>query len=235
MNQPTAPVTRETSKTAKLPDPDKYTGLSNEKDKEVDLEDWLAKVRRKLQANKDHYHNEELRMGYVQNMVSGMAAKHLAPRLRSDAANPFTNAEEMLKTLEQVFSNPHKKKDSSDEFRKLFQNSTPFHTFWAEFQCLAAEIEMPESTQLEELGHRISAELQQALLAADDAGTVYELAQRCITIDAKIQRLKKIKARSTAKTTAASPSTSVTASSGGSTPTTIKNEGRAQSSALPAT
>jgi hypothetical protein len=226
---------RETSiKTAKLPDPEKYNGPSTEKDKDgVDLEDWLAKVRRKLQANRDHYHNEELRMGYVQNMVGGMAAKHLAPRLRSEAANPFVSAEEMLKTLEQAYGNPHKKQDASDDLRRLYQNNTPFHTFWAEFQRLAAETEMAESTQLEELGYRVSTELQQALLAVDNVSTVYELAQRCMTMDAKIQRLKKAKARSASKNTA-TPSTSSNASGGGSH-STVKNEHRAQGSTPPPT
>jgi hypothetical protein len=239
-SQPTAsgsaPVARETSsKTAKLPDPEKYNGPSNEKDKDgVDLEDWLAKVRRKLQANQDHYHSEELRMGYVQNMVGGIAAKHLAPRLRSGAANPFAGAEEMLKTLEQAYGNPHKRQDAADDFRRLYQNNTPFHTFWAEFQRLAAETEMPESTQLEELGYRVSAELQHALLAVNDVGTVYELAQRCMTMDAKIQRLKKIKARGSGKNSGG-PSTSSTTSGGASGQSTVKNENGTPGSAPPST
>jgi hypothetical protein len=227
-------VARETpSKTAKLPDPEKYNGPSIEKDKDgVDLEDWLAKVRRKLRANQDHYYNEELRMGYVQNMVGGMAAKHLAPRLRVGTTSPFQNAEEMLTTLENAYGNPHKKQDAADAFRRLYQNSSTFHTFWAEFQRLAAETEMPESTQLEELGYRVSAELQHALLAVDNVHTVYELAQRCMVMDAKIQRLKKVKARGSSKATATAggSSPSAAASGGSGAPVTVKDENRTQGS-----
>lgn len=109
-------------------------------------------------------------------MVGGIAAKHLAPRLRSGAVNPFTGAEEMLNTLEQAYGNPHRRQDAADDLRRLYQNNNPFYAFWAEFQRLAAETEMPEATYFVELGYRVSHEFQQALSAVNDVSTVYELA-----------------------------------------------------------
>jgi hypothetical protein len=193
-------------KSAKLPDPKTFIGRdTGEKNphETVELEDWLAKIRRKLSANKDHYSTTELQMGYVQNMVGGVAGKHLAPRLRTDAVNPFITAEEMLQTLERAYGNPNKKQDASEEFRRLYQNNNPFPVFWADFQRLAAETEMPEATQLDELGFRVNADLQQALASVFDIASVYELAQRCITIDAKLQRVKKARGRT--KPTAGTP------------------------------
>jgi hypothetical protein len=60
---------------------------------------------------------------------------------------------------------------------------------------LAVEIEMPESTQLEELGFRVNADLQLALASVFAIASVYELAQRGITIDSKIQHVKKAYSR----------------------------------------
>ena len=39
---------------------------------------------------------EVLRIAYVENRVGGKAAKHLRPRLRASAVNPYTASEEML-------------------------------------------------------------------------------------------------------------------------------------------
>ena len=50
---------------------------------------------------------------------------------------------------------------------------------------------MPKATQLDKLRFRVNADLQQALASVFDITSVYELAQRCITMDAKLQRVKK--------------------------------------------
>ena len=71
-------------KSAKLPDPKTFIGQdTSEKNlhETVELEDQLTKIHRKLSANKDHYSTTELQIGYIQNMVGGVAGKHLAPCL----------------------------------------------------------------------------------------------------------------------------------------------------------
>jgi hypothetical protein len=199
--------TLDRTKSAKLPDPLIFIGIRDKDDDKhsttIDLDDWLAKTRRKLSANADHYTTTELQMGYVQNLVGGTAAKHLAPRLRPDSLNPFQNAEDMLKALERAFGNPHKKQDAQEAFRKLYQNATPFHEFWAEFQRLATEMEIPEATQLTELEYRINADLQQALASVLDITTVYDMADRCQVIDKKLQRAKQARNRTKGGTSGA--------------------------------
>jgi hypothetical protein len=78
---------------------------------------------------------------------------------------------------------------------------------------------MPEATQLDELGFRVNADLQQALASVFDIASVYELAQRCITIDAKLQRVKKARGRTKPTTgTSGSGTGSVSASEKGVKP-----------------
>jgi chromosome segregation ATPase len=71
-----APTESVTAKSVKLPDPPILTD-----GKDPEFEDWESRMRNKLKANADHYHTEILRMAYVENRVSGKAAKHLAFRL----------------------------------------------------------------------------------------------------------------------------------------------------------
>src|SRR3979411_1018562 len=106
----------------------------------------------------------------------------------------------MLNALERAFGNLHEKQDAQEAFRKLYQNTPPFYEFWAEFQRLATEMEMPEATQLTELEYRINADLHQALASVLDITTVYDMADRCQVIDKKLQRAKQARNRTKGRT-----------------------------------
>ena len=108
-----------TEKSVKIPNP---PVLTNGKDPE--FEDWESRIRNKLKANADHYNTEVLRIAYVENRTGGKAAKHLRPRLRVNAVNPYITAEEMLKHLESIFQDPNREANSKREFRKLNMGAT---------------------------------------------------------------------------------------------------------------
>lgn len=86
-------------------------------------------MRSKLSANADYFTNEHLRMSYVQNQVDGMAAKHLAPRLRARALNEFNNADEMLEVLQRVFADLNRCQTALIAFRKQHQGKQDFNPF----------------------------------------------------------------------------------------------------------
>lgn len=175
------------ARTIKLPDPPVFTD-----GKEPTITDWLSKMRNKLLANEDHYVTEALRKSYVETRVGGTASKHLAPRLRLHAAKPFETAEEMLELLETVFGDPHRRNTAMMEFRKLYQRSQDFNTFWAEFQRLVAELDFTEETLIDELRNRVSHELAEKLITEINVNSVYDLARKCQLYE---QNMKTVKAR----------------------------------------
>ena len=118
-------------------------------------------------------------MGYVENRVGSTAIKHLAPRLRSGSANPFQLAEEMLEALERVFGDLNRRMTALQEFRKLYQGNKDFNSFWAEFQRLSTEIDYSLETLIDELRHKVSAELERAIITETDPVDVYALACKC--------------------------------------------------------
>ena len=85
-------------KIIKLPDPPMFTD-----NKDPNIDDWLSKMRSKLEANADHFLTETLRKAYVENRIGGDANKHIAPRLRKDSRNPFHTAEDIFACLFRVF------------------------------------------------------------------------------------------------------------------------------------
>ena len=177
-------------RSTKLPDPPVFTD-----GKEITIDHWSQKMRAKLAANADHYPTEELKMAYLASRVEGTANLHLAPRLRYTAANKFQTAEEMLEALERVFGDPHRRQTAMASFRKLYQGTKDFNTFWSEFQRLAAELEIiAPDYLLEEFRERVSTELKKAMVTVD-IPNVYELAKRCQEWDRRIQQNKTAEAR----------------------------------------
>jgi len=146
-----------TEKSVKIPNP---PVLTNGKDPE--FEDWESRIRNKLKANADHYNTEVLRISYVENRTGGKAAKHLRPRLRVNAVNPYITAEEMLKHLESIFQDPNREANSKREFRKLNMGATDkFQDFLTDFLYLAGEAKIPATMYKDELYQRMTWKLQE--------------------------------------------------------------------------
>ena len=109
-------------KSVKLPNPPVLTD-----GKDPEFEDWESRIRNKLRANADHYDTEALRIAYVENRVGGKAAKHLRPRLRASAINPYTTAEEMLKHLETIFQDANREATTVPWIHALVQFLCSLH------------------------------------------------------------------------------------------------------------
>ena len=60
--------------------------------KDPNIDDWLSKMRSKLEVNADHFPIEALRKAYVENRIGGDANKHIAPLLGKESRNPFHTA-----------------------------------------------------------------------------------------------------------------------------------------------
>ena len=140
-----------------------------------------------------------------------MAAKHLAPRLQSDAPDMFATAGDVLEALERVYADPDQQCTALSKFGKLYQGSQTFNEFWAKFQLLTVELDMTEQTLIDHLTNKISNELQWAIVNLPELTTVLELAQQCQRFDQNIQRAKENQARikkAAAQRNPTSPSTS---------------------------
>ncbi|EAW24646.1 uncharacterized protein NFIA_101300 [Aspergillus fischeri NRRL 181] len=129
-------------KSAKIPDPPL---LSDGKDPR--FEDWLLAIKQKLQANADHYPNPMMRITYITSRTEGNARKHITPRLRENAVNPYQDATDLLKHLENVFADPNRERVAKQKYNTLYMKpSTKWNDFISEFLYLAAEAGVPEDS-----------------------------------------------------------------------------------------
>lgn len=112
-------------------------------------------MKRKFEANSDHYSTEILRIAYVEARVQGDIVKHLNARLHPDAVNKFKMADEMFQVLRNIYSNKHRKEKARKEYRNIRQafkdGGQLFNEFYSDFSQLALELGIDEETQLSDL------------------------------------------------------------------------------------
>ena len=156
----------------------------------LDVDDWIGKMRRKLSTNADWWNTDELRITYVDNLTENPAAKHLAARLRDNAPNRFTTAEEMFAVLQTAYGDTDKEHTARVKFQELRMTSD-FSSFWAEFQVLASELKSHESTLIIEMQQKLTPALSRALAALPKPTNLQVYAEQCQNAYRNLQDLDK--------------------------------------------
>lgn len=161
-NQESTSATTGVRKTTKIPDPPMLTD-----GKEPRFKDWLLLITQKLTANADHFDTPQLRMAYVLSRCEGKARKHITPRMREDALNPYADSKDMLNHLKMIYSDPNRVTTAKHQFRQLYMKvSDKFHDFLSEFLYLAAEAGVAEDDWKDELHTKLTTKLQELCISA---------------------------------------------------------------------
>jgi zinc knuckle protein len=125
-------------KLMKIPDPPL---LSDGKD--PDFDSWMMAMHRKMRASAAMLPTEDYRMIYVASRTTGDAERYLAPRLRANAVDPFTTAQQMFDHLEKIYGNPNRAMKAAEDFHDLMMKpGQPFHEFLSRFMYLHIEGEL---------------------------------------------------------------------------------------------
>lgn len=134
---------------SKLPDPPQFSGG---KDDKLKPEDWVMRVRGKLQTNKDHYPEEIDKVNYIVTLIVGSAAEFISPRLQEDSQLKYNTGGEILTHLETIYGNPFKKQQAKEDYQGWkMTRDMDFHTFYTKFLLLAGLAKRPESELVDEL------------------------------------------------------------------------------------
>jgi hypothetical protein len=181
------PAPEQKARIGKISMPPKFTSNKDE----VTIEEWSNKVRRILKTHKDQYPDEESRITFIYNLVTGAALPHLEPRMADDSPNPYTKAEELLDTLFRAFGDHHKKATAREEFRKLYQNDKPFTEFWAQFLRLATILKLDDEQQEFDLRQKLNDKMKDLASTVCGHKDVFELAERCRLIEHQSAKTRK--------------------------------------------
>ncbi len=121
-------------------------------------------MQNKLKANKNHFSIEELKIVYIESWVSKAAIKHIASCMQNIFLNLFLEVKEVLLIINKMYNNLNHCHMTQRQYLKLYQNKIFFHEFWMKFQRFSAELEYNNEILLDDFQHKISSDLQRAML-----------------------------------------------------------------------
>ena len=133
-------------KSERLPDPDKFTG------QRTDLRRFISQIHEKMTVNRDRYPTPSVRMSYVTSRLSGIPYAQILPYIE-DGVCRLNDYREILNILEKSYGEPNLMWNARSELLRIRQGNREFSAFFAEFQRLGLESQLPDeslSTCLEE-------------------------------------------------------------------------------------
>ncbi|KAJ5392637.1 hypothetical protein N7509_008127 [Penicillium cosmopolitanum] len=132
--------------------------------------------------NADWFPTAHYRIHYVSTRCEGRALKHIGPRLHRTSTNRYTNAEDMLEHLAEIFEDPNRKENARQEYEQLKQKpKEEFADFIAEYSRLAEEAEIPVEDRKRGLYRKLVWRLQDRVTQymIDPSLTLQDFVRRC--------------------------------------------------------
>lgn len=150
----------------RLPDPEKFNG------ERKDLRRFVSQIKEKLTVNLDRFPTPQSRCAYVTSRLAGQPYSQILPYIQ-DGVCQLPDYHNILDILERAFGDPNRINNARNELYRLRQTNREFSTFFAEFQRLALEGEMPEESLPTMLEQAINRELRAMLLHHDPPSRQY--------------------------------------------------------------
>jgi len=150
----------------RLPDPEKFNGDRK------DLRRFVSQIHEKLTVNRDRFPTPQSRSSYVTSRLSGPPYAQILPYIHKGVCQ-LPDYEDILDILDRAFGDPNRVNNARDELFRLRQTNKDFGSFFAEFQRLALEGEMPEDALPTILEQAISRELRGMLMHHDPPNRSY--------------------------------------------------------------
>ena len=146
----------------------------------TELRTFVAQLRNKLSANRDHFASEQDQVAFAYQCLSSSAANSMRGHflhLENPAIEPeITTVNDFIDKLKYYFQDPGLLERSNRELNRFYQRSMPFPEFHRRFEELMADSTfavLDKTVWKSFLEQRLSIELQQALIHADEPPTEY--------------------------------------------------------------
>ncbi len=167
----------------------KLLNFSLFKDSTQNVDNWLFWMWNKLKINKNYFSIEELKIAYIESRVSEAAIKHIASWMRNMILNFFLEVEEVLSIINKMYNDLNHHHTTQRQYLKLYQNKIFFHEFWMKFQRFNAELKYNNKTLLDNLQHKISSDLQWAMLNYEWITNLNEFVDICMQVNVRLIEL----------------------------------------------
>ncbi len=117
----------------------------------------------KLQANVDHFDNENIFIVYVISRLEGDAAEHIFARCRHDASHSYISIDELFEHLKEIYDELNRNRKCRREYNTLRQTDKSFNVFYFNFMKLFSYLDYDDRILMNDLQNKINNRLQNAL------------------------------------------------------------------------
>ncbi len=124
---------------------------------------WRVKINDKLQANVNHFDNENICIVYVISRLEGNAAEHIFAWYRHDALHSYILIDELFEHLKEIYDELNRNQKCRREYNALRQAEKSFNVFYFDFMKLFSYLEYDDCTLMNDLQDKINNRLQNAL------------------------------------------------------------------------
>ena len=128
------------------------------------------------------FDTEQRRIQFVANCTSGDAYDHIWQKL---ADHEFTNAEEVIQALTDIFGDKNKKIKAKQALAKLYQGNWDFHRYHTEFVKIIRALKLDDDDLKEELTSKLNEKYAMTVLS-DDELTYAELVKKLYAVDRRL-------------------------------------------------
>ncbi len=124
---------------------------------------WRIKMNDKLQANIDHFNNENTCIVYVISRLEDDAAEHIFAWCQHDASHSYISIDKLFKHLKEIYDKLNRNRKCRREYNALRQAEKSFNVFYFNFMKLFSYLEYDDRTLMNDLQNKINNRLQNAL------------------------------------------------------------------------
>ncbi len=124
---------------------------------------WRVKINDKLQANVNHFDNENICIVYVISRLEDDAAEHIFAWYHHDALHSYISIYELFEHLKEIYDELNRNWKCRCKYNALRQAEKSFNVFYFDFMKLFSYLEYDDRTLMNDLQNKINNRLQNAL------------------------------------------------------------------------
>jgi hypothetical protein len=105
------------------------------------LRGWIAQLRIVIRHIPSRFPDEQAKMRYAFNRLSGLAMKRILPHVRDDGEIGLQDLAAFIQLLEAAFGDPDRVATAERNMKEIKQQNREFSLYYAEFQVIAADLD----------------------------------------------------------------------------------------------
>jgi hypothetical protein len=173
----------------KFPDSPDFSGSDR-----TQLRGWIAQLRMVIRHTPSRFPDEQAKMRYAFNRLSGLALKQILPHVRDNGDIGLADLPAFIQLLEAAFGDPDRVATAERAMKDIKQKNREFSLYYAEFQVIAADLDWNPSALRNALRSGLSEEMKDSFIHTDMPDELPAFVTLCQKRDNQIRQRKAEKA-----------------------------------------